>query len=170
MQADGPRATVVALIGAILVVLFLVGGNRHGAITLVCCVSGTALMLACAWLLGLKGNVLDFIALPITIGIGIDYSVNIVTRVRHEGQGSAHRALRTVGGAVVVCSFTTIVGYGSLLLSANRGIRSFGTAAIVGEATCLLAALALAPALLSLGRRGTRTPASSKPDRTASTN
>jgi len=164
MQADGPRATVVALLGAILVVLVLVGGNRHGVITLLCCVSGTALMLACAWLLGLKGNVLDFIALPITIGIGIDYSVNIVTRVRHEGQGSAHRALQTVGGAVVVCSFTTIVGYGSLLLSANRGIRSFGTAAIVGEATCLLAALALAPALLALGRGG-RTPRPTRPTR-----
>jgi uncharacterized protein len=162
MQSDGPRATVVALLGAILVVLLLVGGNRHGVITLVCCVSGTALMLACAWLLGLKGNVLDFIALPITIGIGIDYSVNIVTRVRREGLGSAHDALRTVGGAVVVCSFTTIVGYGSLLLSANRGIRSFGTAAIVGEATCLLAALALAPALLALGR-GARSPRPTRP-------
>jgi predicted RND superfamily exporter protein len=57
-----------------------------------------------------------------------------------------------VGGAVAVCSFTTIVGYGSLLLSANRGIRSFGTAAIVGEITCLLVALALAPALLHVLR------------------
>jgi len=153
MESDGPRATIAALVAATLVVLFLVGANRHGFITLLCCVSGTALMLACAWLLGLKGNVLDFIALPITIGIGIDYSVNIVMRERRDGPGSVAKALRTVGGAVIMCSFTTVVGYGSLLLSANRGIRSFGTAAIVGEATCLLAALALAPALLQLGRR-----------------
>jgi uncharacterized protein len=153
MEEDGPRATVAALLAAALVVLILVGPNRHGAITLLCCVSGTALMLACAWLLGLKGNVLDFIALPLTIGIGIDYSVNIVMRERRDGPGTVRRALRTVGGAVIMCSFTTVVGYGSLLLSANRGIRSFGTAAIVGELTCLLAALALAPALLQLGRR-----------------
>ena len=49
-----------------------------------------------------------------------------------------------------LCSWTTTVGYGSLLLSANAGIRSFGLVAILGEATCLLAALTLAPALLEL--------------------
>ncbi len=152
MESDGPRATIAATIGALLVVLLLVGANRRGLITLTCCASGTAVMLACVWLLGLKGNVLDFIALPITIGIGIDYSVNIVMRARDNPDG-AGEALRTVGGAVIMCSFTTVVGYGSLLLSANRGIRSFGTAAILGELTCLLAALALAPALLQLGRR-----------------
>jgi len=54
---------------------------------------------------------------------------------------------------VAVCSFTTVVGYASLLLSANRGIRSFGTAAFLGEITCLAAALALAPALLALVKR-----------------
>ncbi len=152
MESDGPRATIAATIGALLVVLLLVGANRRGLITLTCCASGTAFMLACAWLMGLKGNVLDFIALPLTIGIGIDYSVNIVMRARDERDG-AGEALRTVGGAVIMCSFTTVVGYGSLLLSANRGIRSFGTAAILGELTCLLAAMALAPALLQLLRR-----------------
>jgi hypothetical protein len=152
METDGPRATLAALVGAVLVVLLLVGWNRHGLVTLVCSLSGTLLMLATAWLVGLRVNFLDFVALPITIGIGIDYSVNIVTRERRDGPGSVRRALATVGGAVAVCSFTTIVGYGSLLLSANRGIRSFGTAAIVGEVTCLAAALTLAPALLGLLR------------------
>ena len=53
----------------------------------------------------------------------------------------------------MLCSLTTIIGYGSLLVSDNAGIRSFGLAAILGELTCLLAALILAPALLQLGRR-----------------
>jgi len=93
------------------------------------------------------------VSLPITIGIGIDYSVNIVARARRE---PVRRSVGTVGGAVAICSFTTTVGYASLLLSANRGIRSFGTAAMLGELTCLVAALALAPALLLLveHRRG----------------
>lgn len=155
METDGPRATVAALVAAVLVVLLLVGFNRHGLVTLLCSASGTALMLASASVLGLKVNFLDFVALPITIGIGIDYSVNIAARERRDGPGTARRALATVGGAVAMCSFTTIVGYGSLLLSANRGIRSFGTAAMIGELTCLFAALALAPALLGLLRPGT---------------
>jgi predicted RND superfamily exporter protein len=107
-------------------------------------------MIAAAALLGLRVNFLDFVALPITLGISVDYAVNVVTRERADGPGSARRALATTGGAVALCSWTTAVGYGSLLLSANAGIRSFGLVAILGEATCLLAALTLTPALLEL--------------------
>ena len=53
---------------------------------------------------------------------------------------------------MALCSFTTIVGYASLLLSDNQGIRSFGLSALVGELTCVFAALVLAPALLDLRR------------------
>ena len=111
-------------------------------------------MIACAALLGLKVNFLDFVALPITLGISVDYAVNVVARDHAGGPGGAHEALATTGGAVVLCSWTTTVGYGSPLLSANAGIRSFGAMAILGEATCLLAELTLAPALLALSSRG----------------
>ena len=145
---DGPRATIAALLGAILVVLLVVGRNRHGFVTIVCGLGGTMLMLGCGALLGLKINFLDFVALPITIGIGIEYAVNIATRERQEGPGRGRAALATTGSAVAICSYTTIVGYGSLLLSQNLGIRSFGLAAMLGEVTCLAVALFLAPALL----------------------
>src|SRR5262249_42674763 len=150
MEGDGPKSTFIALIGAVIVIALLVGAGRHGAITLICMGSGTLLMLAAASLAGLRVNFLDFVALPITIGIGIDYSVNIVARARQDGPGSARAVLSTTGGAVALCSFTTVVGYGSLLMSANQGIRSFGLAAILGELTCITAALLLAPTLLQL--------------------
>ena len=145
---DGPRATLAALLGAILVVLIVVGRNRHGFVTIVCGLGGTMLMLGSAALLGLRINFLDFVALPITIGIGIEYAVNIATRERQEGPGRGRAALATTGSAVAVCSYTTMVGYGSLLLSQNLGIRSFGLAAMLGELTCLAVAVFLAPALL----------------------
>jgi predicted RND superfamily exporter protein len=160
---DGPRATIASLLGAILVVLVVVGRNRHGFVTIVCGLGGTMLMLGCAALLGLKINFLDFVALPITIGIGIEYAVNIATRERQEGPGSGRAALATTGGAVAICSYTTMVGYGSLLLSQNLGIRSFGLAAMIGELTCLGVAVFLAPALLwttapALARRRSEVP------------
>lgn len=150
---DGPRATVVAILGALLVVLLVVGVNRHTLVTLICGVSGTLLLLAAAWLLRLRVNFLDFVALPITIGIGIDYSVNLVTRHRRERPAHTRELVATTGAAVLVCSMTTVIGYGSLLFSPNQGVRSFGIAAFIGELTCIASALALAPALLELGRR-----------------
>ncbi|MEO6772346.1 MAG: MMPL family transporter [Kofleriaceae bacterium] len=147
---DGPRATLAAALGAILIVLLVIGPNRFGAVTIACGLSGTLLMLGISALFGLKVNFLDFVALPITIGIGIEYAVNIVTRARQEGLDHGRDVIGSTGGAVVLCSYTTTVGYGSLLLSQNLGIRSFGIAAMLGEVTCLVVALFLAPALLGL--------------------
>lgn len=148
IERDGPRATLAALLGVGLFTGLVFGLKRHGLVTLGCALLGTLAMLAIAWLVRIKVNFLDFIALPITLGIGVDYTVNVVARERVEGAGSARRALATTGGAVFLCSYTTVVGYGSLLLSENSGIRSFGLAAILGEITCLCAALLVAPALL----------------------
>jgi len=92
-------------------------------------------------------NFFNFIAYPITFGIAVDYGANIAARVR-ERSFAVLESLIEVGPAVVLCSWTTIIGYGSLLLSINRALRSFGWYAIIGEATTLLTALLLLPALL----------------------
>ena len=86
-----------------------------------------------------------------------------MTRERQEGPGRGRAAIATTGSAVALCSYTTIVGYGSLMLSQNLGIRSFGLAAMIGEIACLAVALFLAPALLwvtapALARRGEAAP------------
>jgi len=145
---DGPRATLIAALGAVMVVVMVLGVSRAAAVTLIAGATGVLAMLATAGLLGIRINFLDFVALPITIGIGVDYAVNIAARHRREGAGSAGRILAATGPAVALCSFTTVVGYASLLLSENRGIRSFGLSALIGELTCVGAALLLAPLLL----------------------
>jgi len=152
MQKDGPRATAAAMVGSVLVILVVLGTSRYARVTLACAALGVTGMLTAAWLLGIKVNFLDFVALPITIGIGVDYGVNIVTRARQSGGPLAGRqALTTTGAVVALCSYTTCVGYGSLLFSQNRGIHTFGLSAMIGELTCLSAAMLLAPALIDLG-------------------
>jgi len=158
---DGPPATLIAALGAIMVVLAVLGVSRAAAVTLIAGATGVVAMLASAGLLGIRINFLDFVALPITIGIGVDYAVNIAARHRRQGAASAGRILATTGPAVALCSFTTVVGYASLLLSDNRGIRSFGLAALIGELTCVAAALLLAPLLLE----GLGAPALTAPSR-----
>jgi len=159
VNRDGPRASLIAAAGAALVVILILGFSRQAAVTLLCGASGVFLLLSAASVLGIRINFLDFVSLPITIGIGIDYSVNFAARHRSEGRGSAARILVAAGPAVALCSFTTVVGYASLLFSANQGVRSFGLAALIGELTCIGAAIALAPALLDFRiRRRSRVP------------
>jgi predicted RND superfamily exporter protein len=155
MEHDAPLMIVVALAGSILAVWLVIGLRRHGAITLVCGFAGVVVMIAACAVAGLRVHFLDLIALPITIGIGIDYAVNLVSRDREDPDGGARNLLRTTGAAVLLCSFTTTVGYGSLILSSNGGVRAFGTAAILGELSCIVMALVLAPALLARSRHRT---------------
>ena len=98
-------------------------------------------------------NFLDFVALPITLGLGVDYAINVAHRQHAEEVPDPIATLRTSGSAVFVCSLTTIIGYGSLLVSENLAIRGFGTASLIGEITTVLTALVLVPALLVLGLR-----------------
>jgi predicted RND superfamily exporter protein len=56
---------------------------------------------------------------------------------------------------VALCSFTTTVGYGSLLFADNQALQSFGRLAMSGEILALVAALIVLPALLHLWPRRT---------------
>jgi predicted RND superfamily exporter protein len=102
-------------------------------------------MAGIATVAGIKINFFNFIVYPITFGIAVDYGANVLSRM--SVRRSIAPALAEVGGAVVLCSWTTIVGYGSLILSLNRALRSFGWYAIIGEVTTILSALVLLPAL-----------------------
>lgn len=145
MERDGPIASALALLGSFLAVLLIVGMRWHGIVTLTCVMLGTLTMIAIASTLGVKLNFLDFIALPLTIGIGVDYAANIAARDQQDRPADPRHLLATTGGAVFLCSLTTTIGYGSLLLSDNAGIRSFGLAAIIGEIACGVVALYFAP-------------------------
>ena len=150
IERDGPIVTALAAVGLVVMVIVVVGRNRNAAAILLATGAGGLFMIAACALLGLSVNFLDFIALPITLGLGIDYAINIAHR--HEAADDSIATLRTSGGAVFVCSLTTMIGYGSLLVSENLAIRGFGTAALVGEITSVLAALIIVPAFLAAKR------------------
>ncbi len=161
MEADAPKMILFALFGSMLAVFFVIGFRRHGLVTIACGLAGVVVMIAACALAGLPAHFLDIIAVPITIGIGIDYAVNLAARDRLDGHRGSLYLLRTTGATVFLCSYTTAVGYGTLLLSANGGIRAFGLAALLGEVTCLVVALIAAPAWLAVLRNRHRKPRTS---------
>jgi predicted RND superfamily exporter protein len=155
MEQDAPKMILFALLGSVIAVFLVLGFRRHSVITIACGLAGVVVMIATCFLCGLRVHFLDLIALPITIGIGIDYAVNLAARDQQEGHRGTAYLLRTTGGTVLLCSYTTSVGYGTLMLSANGGIRAFGAAALIGEIACILMALVVAPACLALFRQRT---------------
>lgn len=148
IEIDGPKATLFAFLAVIILVIVLF---RH-----IPTITQTlfALVVGMVWLAGLmlgfdiRINFLNFIALPITFGIGVDYGVNILQRYREVGAEGIIEVVRNTGGAVMLASLTTIIGYGSLLLAGNQAFVSFGLLAVLGELTCVTAAVIALPAFL----------------------
>lgn len=144
--SDIPPAVILSLIATLLAVMLAFRG-RMASLTIL-----GALFVGVGWMAGLlvlmkvKLNFLNFIALPLTFGIGVDYAVNIVQRYIQEGAGGALVAVRKTGGAVILCSLTTMLGYIALAGSMNMAVGSLGAAAVLGEIACLLAALLVLPA------------------------
>jgi predicted exporter len=151
--ADVPRATVMSLALTVLIVVASTGFTWEAVAVLGSLLGGVAWLFVFVVLLRIKLNFLNFIALPITFGIGVDYAVNIVRRYRDGTAASAIGVLRRTGGAVVLSSLTTIVGYLALVGSKNQAVHSLGLLAVLGELCCLGAAMLVLPAILVLIER-----------------
>ncbi len=160
MERDGPLATIASFI-AVMVVVILATRSKVGTFSvLLALLMGVASLVGLAAYTDTKLNFFNFIALPITFGIGCEYPFNVYDRVRLL-KGDVTSAVARTGGAVALCSYTTTVGYGSMLFSDNQALQSFGKLAMWGEIACTVTALFFLPSLLHvlLGTRKKKTTA-----------
>lgn len=154
IEHDGVLVTALCFAG---VLIFLVVSFRSlRALVLVM----TPLLCGLLWMLGsaaafdLKINFLNFVVIPITIGIGVDYATYLFARVRQEGPERIHAVIESTGGAVFLTSLTTIIGYATLITSTNMALQTFGILADIGEVACLAAAeLVLCALVVMMARR-----------------
>ena len=96
------------------------------------------------------------IATMIGLGVGIDYSLLIVTRFREEmSRGSSRRdaavnTILTAGGAVITSGLTVVVGFGALIFTPLVETRSVGIGGLIVVASAVLLSVTLLPALLAV--------------------
>jgi predicted RND superfamily exporter protein len=145
---------VVSLTAVLLLVLMLIRPFGAGLVAVGILLLGVLLMVGSAGWARVHVTFLNFIALPITFGVGAEYVLNVVTRYREESD--IKRAVVSTGAAVALCSWTTIVGYGSLLAARNQALQGFGAMAILGEVACLSAAIVGLPAFILWSARRRR--------------
>ncbi len=152
---DGPKAVLASFLATSALLLLAFRRRVDQLLTWAGLLLGILWMASVMILLGMKLNFLNFVAFPITFGNGVDYGVNLMRRIRQEKQRATPSspisepvilAVRETGGAVILCSLTTSIGYASLYQSANLAINSFGSAMIISEITCVLAAVLVLPA------------------------
>ena len=149
MERDGPLATGASFIAVMIVVILATRSKRGTLATLLSLVMAVIILVGVAVHYEMRLNFFNFIALPITFGIGCEYPFNVFDRTRIL-KGDVSSAVARTGGAVALCSYTTTVGYGSMLFSDNQALQSFGRLAMWGEIACVGMALFFLPSLLHL--------------------
>src|SRR5262245_24910745 len=104
-------------------------------------------------LFGLKFTLANVWGLPLTIGIGAEFGLNVILRYM-EGRthGGPLLARSTVMG-VALNGLTTMVGFGSLMVASHQGIFGLGLLLTIGAAAGLVAALVVLPVILRLTTR-----------------
>ncbi|MDI6883527.1 MAG: hydrophobe/amphiphile efflux-3 (HAE3) family transporter [Hadesarchaea archaeon] len=144
----------------VVVVLFLVF-RRLSDICIPLLVVGLGALWALgamAWL-GLRFTMIHVALVPLILGLGIDYSIHMLNRYYEErGKGApTGRAIwkctRTTGVAVALAAVTTMIGFGSFMVSDLPAIATLGAFAALGIAFAFLLSTTFLPAVLALRDR-----------------
>ena len=89
-------------------------------------------------------NLLNLMALPLLLGMGVDFSIHIQLAMRRY-QGDLQAVRRSVGRALLLAGATTVAGFVSLTFSTSEGMASLGRVCALGIAIALIIAVYLMP-------------------------
>ncbi len=109
---------------------------------------GVLMVLGVMGLCGFPLNPANMIAFPLILGVGVDNGVHILHDYlirRAEGKSSVSFA---IGRGVLIKALTTMIGFGTLMISTERGLAGLGFILTLGVGFSMIASLILLPALL----------------------
>lgn len=173
--SDALAGQILVLFGAALaimaLVLIFIFGPPLRLLPLLVAIGAAGFALGLLAIVGGTLTMASVAVLPVVIGLGVDYAIQLQARFREApGRPPAAAVLAAVRGGPVVgaAALATSVGFLALALSPIPMVREFAISLVAGIAaayaialTAGLAALSMAPAAAS-GRRGDRLTARSR--------
>lgn len=102
---------------------------------------------------GIELNFMTAFQASILIGVGVDYTIHVVWRLREEKQAgcddkeAVQRMFKATGRGIVFNALSVIIGFVVLVFSGFMPVRFFGVMMVTIIFVCLIAAILLIPAL-----------------------
>ena len=152
IKAGYSKASVYAMSGIVFLTFLMFRGGLSTILALVPLLVGSVWTLGLMVLFGVQFNMANLLFLPLIIGIGIDNGVHIVHSYRATGkyEGESVPLTKSTAKAITLAALTTIVGFGSMMISSHRGIYSLGLLVALGVGSVLIASLTTLPSLLAI--------------------
>jgi RND superfamily putative drug exporter len=152
-------SVVVGLIAAVVILLFTFGTAVAMGVPITTAILGLVAGMSAITLLSHEIDVptaAPAVATMIGLGVGIDYSLFIVSRHRaqlQEGMDvheSIARSVATAGGAVVFAGSTVTIALVSLMAAGIPLVTTLGYTSAIAVVVAVIGAITLLPAILSL--------------------
>ncbi|MEA1894395.1 MAG: hydrophobe/amphiphile efflux-3 (HAE3) family transporter, partial [Euryarchaeota archaeon] len=158
MEAEMGFTTIIGFILVFVVASLFYRSALVGLIAL------TPIILALVWTISTMGLIdLPFTGLSVTIftmvmGIGIDYSIHLVHRIKeerisHKIEDAVMIAVMNVGDSLFSATATTTVCFASLTFASLLAVDRLGRTLSLGVIFCFFAALFMVPAILVIEDR-----------------
>lgn len=148
------ESAILAAFIVMIAVWFDFRNVRDTALAMIPVALGVLIMLGMMGMLGIDFNPANMIALPLILGIGIDYGVHVL-HDSHE-RDERYQLRWRLAKALFLINAMTVVDFATLTTAQHWGIVSIGLVLMIGVTACLVAATIFLPALLSLMYQGQR--------------
>jgi uncharacterized protein len=145
VQDDTPRVAGVALFLVFLVTLVDLRSPVRALGAVAALLAGMAWAGAALVLFNVKISLVNFVGVPILMGIGVDVVIHLLHRLKEEGPGRVRIALSTTGWASGLSAATTILSFAALSIASAQGIRSLGLLIVLGLSLVAVGGLVLVP-------------------------
>lgn len=89
-----------------------------------------------AW--GLTWNLMSVGAIPLCLGLGLDFTIHVMHSLREPGM--TRERVASLGRSLAYCGLSTGLGFGALAVGSNRGLITLGMTAMIGVLTVLITA------------------------------
>ena len=104
-------------------------------------------------LLGIEFNLINILISTFVFGIGVDYSIFVMTGLIGELRSGNRSLLRAHKAAIFFSGFSLIVVIGSLTFATHPAIRSTGIVSLIGMVTTILITYILQPLVFRLAMK-----------------
>jgi len=150
---DGKNAALLTVLVVFLLLWLDFRSFKYATIAMIPLVAGMIWMVGLMHLVGMQLTVVNVMALPMILGIGIDDGVHIVHRWRIEGSKKVNKIFASTGKAILLTSATTMLAFGSLVFSIWRGFGSLGGAMFIGVGACFLSTVIILSGIIGFLER-----------------
>ena len=144
------EASLLAFLFIVLVVSLVLRNPRDVVLTMIPLIISVALTLMTMFICGLHFNIANIIVIPLSIGLSVAFGIYMILRWKNNHYDIRQVLRSSVPEGILVSGMTTLLVFGTLVLTPSPGLYSLGLTLLIALVWTLISSLVMLPSILYL--------------------